>query len=77
MSLRHRHAYAADLRRGLPGRRHENDRGVARHQLRARAAAQPRSARFELVGIIEGVQTLVSHVRLSILLAAPEPSGGA
>lgn len=48
MPLRHRHAYAAVLRRGLPAG-DLNRRGSSPHT-RVRAAAQPRSARFELVG---------------------------
>ena len=47
-----------------------------RHQRRAvRAATQPRSARFELVALLRGFQPLVPHVRLSVSLAEPGPSG--
>ena len=45
--------------------------------VRVRAAAQPRSVRFELVGFLRSVQPLVPHVRLSVLLAGPRPSDGA
>ena len=39
---------------------------------RVRAATQPRSVRFELVGLLRSVQPLVPHVHLSVLLAGPE-----
>jgi hypothetical protein len=45
--------------------------------MRVRAALQPRSARFELVGLLRSVQSLVPHVRLSVSLAGPGPSDGA
>ncbi len=90
MPLQHRHGYAADLHRGLPTGDITQSRSSPDHHTDpadepglggavtgVRAAIQPRSARFELVGTLEGVQTLVSHVRLSVLLAGPEPSGGA
>ena len=61
-----------------PGRRHHTGRGVPRTPaVRVRAATQPRSARFELVGLLRGVQPLVPHVHLSVLLAGPGPSGSA
>ena len=55
---------------GVPRRRPVGSR-------RVRAATQPRSARFELVGLLRSVQPLVPHVRLSVLLAGPGPSGSA
>ncbi len=77
MPLQHRHGYAAGLHRGLPtGETHRP--GSSPHTMvRVRAATQPRSVRFELVGLLRSVQSLVSHVRLSVLLAGPEPSDGA
>jgi hypothetical protein len=54
-----------------------NGSEVARHHQQACAATQPRSARFELVGTLEGLQTLVSHVHLSVLPAGPGASDGA
>lgn len=59
MPLRLRHTYAAVLQRGLPADdfyRH----GSSPIQMRVRAAAQPISAGFELVGILRGVLPLVS-----------------
>ncbi len=40
-------------------------------------AAQPKSARFELVFRLRGFKTLVPHVHLSASLARPRPSGSA
>ena len=48
MPLRLRHVYAADFRRGLPAG-DINRFGSSPLIVRVRAAAQPRSARFELV----------------------------
>ena len=45
--------------------------------VRVRAATRPRSTRFEPVALLRGVQSLVPHVHLSVLLAGPGPSGGA
>ena len=73
----HRHEYAADLPRGLPaGEHHPAGRPDAgRHPRQSCAAAQPTSARFELVVLLRGFTTLVSHVHLSVSLAGPGPSG--
>jgi hypothetical protein len=49
MPLRHRHVYAAVLRRGLRAGDVNQPRSSL-HVVQVRAAAQPRSARFELVG---------------------------
>ncbi len=49
MPLPHRHDYAADLHRGLPAGDIEPTQGVPRPESRVRAAAQPTSARLELV----------------------------
>jgi hypothetical protein len=49
MPLRPRHVYAADLRRGLPADDIDRLRSSP-HLVRVRAAAQPTSARVELVG---------------------------
>jgi hypothetical protein len=48
MPLRLRHVYAADLQRGLPAG-DINRLGSSPHIVWVRAAAQPRSVRFELV----------------------------
>ncbi len=50
MPLRHRRIYAAGLRCGLPADDMQPTRGVPHPYGRVRAAIQPRSARFELVG---------------------------
>lgn len=73
--LRHRHAYPAALRRGLPAGDIEPAQKSPANMKRACTAAQPPSARFELVGSLRGVTPLVSHVHLSVSLAEPEPSG--
>src|SRR4051794_12394585 len=83
MPLQHRHGYAAGLHRGLPTGDITQPRSsppdtsdiVAALIARMRVALQPRSARFELVALLRGVQPLVPHVRLSVSLAEPEPSG--
>jgi hypothetical protein len=49
MPLRHYHGYAADLHRGLPAGDINRPRSSPRKP-RVRAATQPISARFELVG---------------------------
>ena len=78
MPLQHRHGYAAGLHRGLPTGDTNRPRSSPPDQTaRVRAATQPRSARFELVGLLRSVQPLVPHVRLSVLLAGPGPSGSA
>ncbi len=86
MPLQHRHGYAADLHRGLPtgditqsksSPDHHTDTALGDVVIGVRAAIQPRSARFELVDLLRGVQPLVPHVRLPVLLAGPGPSGSA
>ncbi len=79
MPLRHRHDYAAGLHRGL---RTEGTNPIpefpVHNVIRVRAAAQPKSARFELVGTdLRSFQTLVSHVHRPVLLAEPTSSGSA
>lgn len=76
MPLQPRHGYAADLHHGLPTGDINRSRSSP-HDIVAwvRAGIQPRSARFELVALLRGVQSLVPHVRLSVLLAGPGPSG--
>ena len=79
MPLQHRRGYAADLHRGLPTGDITRSRS-SRHDENAvpvRAATQPISARFELVALLRSVQPLVPHVRLSVSLAEPGPSGSA
>jgi hypothetical protein len=51
MPLRHRHGYAADLHRGLRTGDIEPAVEFPAHIAQVRTAAQPRSARFELVGL--------------------------
>ena len=75
LPLRPRHAYPAALQRGLPAGDIEPAQESPANIQRACTAAQPRSARFELVGSLRGVTTLVPHVHLSVSLAGPEPSG--
>ena len=54
MPLQHRHGYAAGLHRGLPAGDINRPRSSPHDRRRVRAATQPRSARFELVGRLEG-----------------------
>ncbi len=70
---------AAALRRSL---RTEGTNPIpefpAHNVIRVRAAAQPRSTSFELVGTdLRSSQTLVSHVHRPVLLAGPTSSGSA
>jgi hypothetical protein len=80
MPLQHRRGYAADLHRGLltgditQSRSSPPDTTEAL-PTRVRAATQPISARFELVALLRSVQPPVPHVRLSVSLAEPGPSG--
>jgi len=75
MPLRHRHAYAAGIQRGLLIDDQIGPEFPAR-VLRVRVATQPRSVRFELVGGLRSVQSLVSHVHRPVSLAEPDPSDG-
>ena len=80
MPLQHRHTYAAGIRCGLPAGDMTRPRSFPHDHhavvvVRVRVAVQPPSARFELVGLLRGVQSLVPHVHLSVLLAGPGPSG--
>ena len=77
MPLRHRHAYAADIQRGLRGGDLFPPPEFPAQLLRVRIAAQPTSTRFELEGGLRSLQTLVSHVHLFVSLAGPGPSGSA
>ena len=88
MPLHHRHGYAAGLHHGLPNRRHSPIRefptwpttpGQAGRgdlsQMGTRCdPAHVRQVRGWWVHL-RGVQTLVPHVYLSVLLAEPAPSG--
>jgi hypothetical protein len=78
MPPQHRHGYTADLHRGLPigdiTRPRSSPHGIA---VQVGAAHQPESARLELEGLLRGFQPLVPHVRLSVSLAGPRPSGSA
>ena len=88
MPLHHRHGYAADLHHGLPGRRHsppeEFPTGRPRTGQADRWPPQPMGTRCDPAHVrqvpgwwvrLRGVQTLVPHVCLSVLLAEPAPSG--
>lgn len=82
MPLQHRHDYAVDLHRGLPagditqpGSSPSVHDGHAVAGQRVRATTHPGSARFEVVALLRSVQPVVPHVRLSVLLAGPGPSG--
>ena len=77
MPLRHRHAYAAGIQRGLRADDLKSTEEFPAHYGRVRVAVQPRSARFELAGRLRGVQTLVSHVHLPVSFAGPGPSDSA
>lgn len=77
MPLRPRHAYAADIQRGLRGGDLFPPQEFPAQLLRVRVATQPRSTRFELEGGLRSLQTLVSHVHLFVSLAGPGPSGSA
>ncbi len=88
MPLHHRHDYAAGLHHGLPGRRHSPNRKFPARPLDSPAEAERRAvgtgARCDPAHVrqvpgwwvrLRGVQTLVPHVCLSVLLAEPAPSG--
>jgi hypothetical protein len=72
MPLQPRHGYAADLHHGLPTGETYRPRSSPPPRVRVRAATQPRSARFELVGLLRDVQPLVPHVRLPSCLPDPD-----
>ena len=74
-ALRPRHGYSADLHGDLPNRRHQPAREFPAIAAR-RVAAQPTSARLELVfPLLRGVQPLVPRVHLPVSLAGPDLSG--
>lgn len=77
LPLQHRHDYAAVLHRGLRVGDFDRPRSYRHDSCRMRAALQPISARFELVGSLRGFISLVPHVHLSVSLAGPRPSGSA
>jgi hypothetical protein len=78
MPLRSRHGYAADLHHGLPTGDITQPRSSP-HDLRAGAHRNPAQIRQVRAGglLLRGVQPLVPHVHLPVLLAGPAPSGGA
>ena len=78
MPLRSRHGYAADLHHGLPTGDITQPRSSP-HDLRAGAHRSPAQIRQVRAGglLLRGVQPLVPHVHLPVLLAGPAPSGGA
>ena len=73
MPLQHCHGYAAGIHHGLPtgdiNRPKSSPPSIA---VWVRVAARPRSARFEPLGLLRSFQTLVPHVRLSVLLPDPD-----
>jgi hypothetical protein len=88
MPLHHRHDYAAGLHHGLPCRRHSPTRKFPARPIDNPAEADRRGvgtgARCDPAHVrqvrgwwvrLRGVQTLVPHVCLSVLLAEPAPSG--
>ena len=76
MSLRHRHGYAADLPRGLPGSSCTTAPGVPRPHVRDGCAPLPAQIRQVRAGAcIKGRNTPVPRVLLSVSLAGPAPSG--
>ena len=75
MLLQPRHGYAADLHHGLPdGDINRPKSHRTQHRVWVCVAARPRSARFEPLGLLRSVLSLVPHVHLSVLLAGPGPS---
>jgi len=78
MPLRHRHDYAADLRRGLTGERHKptDEFVLSKNRTAHRGLARIRQVRASGLNL-RGVQPLVPHVHLSVLLAGPNRSDGA
>ena len=78
MPLQPRHEYAAGLPRGLPGYAFRLRSHLPTQVGKVCTAARPRSARFEPVPELEGVQPPVhSRCTLSASLAGPGPSGSA
>ncbi len=79
MPLQHRHGYAAGLHRGLPAGDITQPRSSPPDRRRAGARCYPAQIRQVRAGglLLRGVQPLVPHVRLSVSLAGPGPSGSA
>ena len=78
MPLQPRHGYAAGIHHDLPtGDINRSRSSPPKRDGRVRVATQPWSVRFELLDLLRGVQPLVPHVRLSVLLAGPTPSDSA
>ena len=79
MPLHHRHDYAAGLHHGLPDRRHSPAREFPAPPTKGATGARCDPAHVRQVQgwwvRLRGVQTLVPHVCLSVLLAEPAPSG--
>jgi len=77
MPLQHRHGYAAGIHRGLPVGDITQPESSLRRSGGARCCpaqiCQVRAGGF----VLRGVQPLVPHVRLSVSLAGPGPSGSA
>ena len=77
MPLQHRHDYAAGLHRGLPVGALHRPRSSPHQTCGCALLSSPDLPGFELVDRLRSVQSLVSHVRLSVSLAGPGPSGSA
>jgi hypothetical protein len=76
VSQRLRHAYAADLQRGLRAGHLKDLPGVpAAQRSSGTHRARPVSTRFEPVPTLKDVRTPVPRVLLSATLAGPAPSG--
>ena len=77
MPLQPRHGYAAGFHHGLPAS--DADQPRSSPPDRSRLGARCRPAQINRVSswrlLLRGVQPLVSHVRLSVWLAGPGPSG--
>ena len=73
---RHRHGYPAALHRGLRAVCHTRPRS-SRPEMRGPDAPQPANPPGSSWWFIRRLQTPVPHVRLSISLAGPAPSGSA
>jgi hypothetical protein len=73
---RHRHDYAVGIHRGLPPRGISPSKEFPTGTTPFGTRRNPAHIRqIGAGGSIEGLYTLVSHVRLSVLLAEPAPSG--
>ena len=78
MPPQHRHGYTAGIHRDLPTSGINQPRSSPPNIAGwVRVAARPRSASIQPLGLLRSFRSLVPHVRLSVSLAGPGPSGGA